>query len=202
MSDTRRRRLGRRLHRFTWQWPAVVALTVVWVLLWGDLSWGNVVGGALLAALVVLVFPLPRIETRATLRPLALAALMRRFVTDLVVASFEVAWMALRPGPLPRGAVVEVRLRNPDDVFLTLTAVLSTLVPGSLVVEARRRTGQVFLHVLDIEHSGGPEAVRADVLDLEERVLRALAPADVLARCGLTARRGAPGVSRATGEEG
>ncbi|GAA4723669.1 Na+/H+ antiporter subunit E [Isoptericola chiayiensis] len=177
--------LRRAAGRFVWQWPAVAALTVVWVLLWGDVSWANVLGGAALAALVVVAFPLPRIEDRATFRVLPFLGLLRRFVADLVVASFQVAWVAVRPGPLPRGAVVEVQLRNPDDLFLTVTAVLSTLVPGSLVVEARPDTGRLYVHVLDIAHFDGPEAVRADIRGLEERVLRTLAPSEVLERCGL-----------------
>jgi len=180
-----RRRSARSLRGLAAQWPAIAFLTVIWLLLWGDLSWANVIAGVLLAALILVMFPLPRVvvQTRFRLGPfLALAA---RFVTDLVVASFQVAWTALRPGHVPRGAVVAVRLRNPDDVFLTVTAVLSTLVPGSLVVEAQRRTGLVHLHVLDIDASGGVDGVRRDILRLEERVLRAFASDDVLERCGV-----------------
>lgn len=180
-----RRTLVRRLRHTLGQWPALVFLTAVWMLLWGDLSWANVVGGLTLAVVVLLVFPLPSVAARGTVRPLPFLALVARFGRDLVVASFQVAFLALRPGYRPSGAIVQVRLRNPDDLFLTATAVLSTLVPGTLVIEARRRAGLVFLHVLDIERSGGPETVRADILALEERVLRAFAPDDVLARCGL-----------------
>ncbi|WP_278236208.1 Na+/H+ antiporter subunit E [Isoptericola sp. AK164] len=171
------------LGRVLAQWPALVGLTLVWVLLWGQLSWGNVVGGLLLAVLVVVAFPLPPIPSRGTFRPVPFAGLLGRFVTDLVVASFQVAWVAVRPGPQPQGAVVQVRLRNPDDVYLTTTAVLSTLVPGTMIVEAERDTGMLSVHVLDIEGSGGPDGVRRYLLDLEDRVLRSFAPRDVLARC-------------------
>jgi multicomponent Na+:H+ antiporter subunit E len=178
--------VGRRFLRAFGQWPAVVALAVTWVLLWGDLSWANLISGAALGLVVIVVFPLPHVRFRGRFRPLAFSRLVGHFVADLVVASFQVAFLALKPGYTPRGAVVQVGLRNPDDVFLTMTAVMSTLVPGSLVMETQRRTGVVFLHVLDIDQFGPPDQVRADVLDLEERILRAFAPDDVLARCGLT----------------
>ena len=173
------------LRRLGSQWHALVLLTAVWVMLWGDLSWANVIAGALIAVAVVTMFPLPAIDMQGTVRPWRAVVLAGRFVADLFVASFEVAWKALRPGATPHGAIVAVRLRNPEDAYLTITAVMSSLVPGSLVVEARRSTGVVYLHVLDIDGAGGPEAVRRDTLALEERVLRAFASDAVLARCGL-----------------
>jgi multicomponent Na+:H+ antiporter subunit E len=185
VSPDLRRRPARALRRLGSQWHALVLLTAVWVLLWGDLSWANVLAGAAIAVGVVTMFPLPAIDMQGTVRPWRAVVLVGRFVADLFVASFEVAWKAVRPGPTPRGAVVAVRLRNPEDAYLTITAVMSSLVPGSLVVEARRATGVVYLHVLDIDGSGGPEAVRRDTLALEERVLRAFASDTVLARCGL-----------------
>lgn len=201
-----RRGVRRRLRRLVGQWPALLILATVWVLLWGDLSWANVLAGLGLGALVMLAFPLPPVVADSRLRLVPACVLVGRFVTDLVVASFQVAFTALRPGAPPQGAIVRVRLRNPDDVFLTLTAVLSTLVPGSLVVEAQRRTGIMFLHVLDIESSGGAAGVRRDVLRLEERVLRAFASDDVLARCdvprpGRPVDEAAPGTRGGAGEE-
>lgn len=60
-----------------------------------------------------------------------------------------------------------------------------SLVPGSLVVEAHRLTGMLYLHVLDLDRSGGVEAVRADVLAQEERLLRALASPQEQAAAGM-----------------
>jgi multicomponent Na+:H+ antiporter subunit E len=188
VSEQRDARAGfvrRRLRRPVAQWPAVTGLTVAWVLLWGDVTWANVVGGVVLSTVVVVVFPLPPVRTEARLRFVPFCRLFVRFVTDLTLASFQVAWTALRPGRVPQGALVRVQLRDTDDVFLTLTAVLAALVPGTLVVETRRRTGTLFLHVLDAEAAGGTAGVRRSVRDLEERVLRALAADEVLERCGI-----------------
>jgi multicomponent Na+:H+ antiporter subunit E len=179
-------RLRRRVRRVATQWPTLLLLAALWVVLWGDLSWANVLGGLAVAAVVVVLFPLPHVAAHAKLRPVRFARLVGRFVADVFVASFQVAALALRTGPAPRGGVVGVRLRNPDDVFLTVVAEITSLVPGSIVVEARRRTGMLYLHVLDLRAAGGPDGVRARTLALEERVLRALANDTVLRRTGLT----------------
>jgi len=178
--------------RTTWrerlrhQWSAILWLALVWVLLWGSLTWGNVLAGLLVGVLVVVLLPLPALPFHGRVRPLRVLALFARFGADLTVASFQVAWQALRPGQEPRGAVVGVRLRNPSDIYLTVTAELSSLVPGSLVVEVHRLTGMLYLHVLDLEAYGGVDKVRADVLALEARVLRALASDAELEAAGLS----------------
>ncbi|WP_416345942.1 Na+/H+ antiporter subunit E [Isoptericola peretonis] len=202
MSLHPRRRPVRLLRRLGSQWHALALLTIVWVLLWGDLTWANVLAGAAIASVVVIMFPLPAITMQGTVRPGRALVLVGRFVADLFVASFEVAWSAIKPGPTPHGAIVAVRLRNPEDAYLTITAVMSSLVPGSLVVEARRSTGVVYLHVLDIDAYGGPEAVRRDTLALEERVLRAFASDAVLARCGLAPEDAAAALDAARPGEG
>lgn len=193
-SGSRYRRVATRLRH---QWLAVCWLALVWVLLWGDLSWGNVLGGLVVGLVVVVVLPLPSFDVHGRVRPLRVVVLAGRFVVDLVVASFQVAWFAVRSGREPRGAVVGVRLRNASDIYLTVTAELSSLVPGSLVMEVHRLTGMLYLHVLDLEWYGGADKVRADVLALEARVLRALASDAELDAAGLGRAR--PGTATTAG---
>lgn len=181
--------LHRRRRTLALQWPNVLWLTAVWVLLWGELSVGNVVAGLAVAVTVTVLLPLPVVPFHMKLRPLALTHLVARFLVDLVVASLQVAVLALRLSHTPHGAVVGVKLRNPSDLFLTLTAELSTLVPGTVVVEAHRITGMLYLHVLDVQSYGGIDKAKQDVLDLEERVLRAMASDEDLARAGLAPRQ-------------
>ena len=171
-------------------WGTVLWLTAVWVLLWGNLSIANVLAGVVLALLVTLGLRMQPIDFHGHLRAGPLVVLVGRFVVDLVRASFEVAWLALRPGYTPNGAVVGVQLRGRSDLYLTMTAELCSLVPGSLVVEAHRLTGMLYLHVLDVRQAGGVEAARASVLAQEERVLRAFASDEELAAAGLSGVRG------------
>lgn len=183
--------IHRRRRKIAEQWPTILWLAVVWVMLWGSLTWGNVLAGLGVALLVTVLMPLPTIDFHGRVRPLGILALLLRFLWDLVVASVEVSLYAFRFGMVPRGAVVGVRLRSSSDLYLTLVAEISSLVPGSLVIEAHRNTGMLYLHVLDIESYGGPDKVREHTLELEARVMRALASDDELARAGVAkSRRG------------
>ncbi|RIQ19560.1 Na+/H+ antiporter subunit E [Jiangella rhizosphaerae] len=159
----------------------LIGLTVVWVLLWGGLTVGNVLSGLVVAVVVTLVFPLPPIVFGGRLRARGLAVLIGWFVVELVVASVQVAALALRIGRPPLNAVIEVDLRSRSDLYLTLTAELLSLVPGSLVVEVRRSTSTLFLHVLGVRDESDVEAARRRALRQEERVVRALASDEELA---------------------
>ena len=175
-----------RRRRWHTQWPTVVWLTVVWVFLWGDLSVGNVLAGVVIGLLVTSGLRMAPIDFHGRLRPVGIVKLFGRFGVDLVRASFDVSLIALRPRYQPRGAVIGVQLRSHSDLYLTMTAELASLVPGSLVVEAHRLTGKLYLHVLDVRQSGGIEAARQAVLDQEERVLRAFASDEELIAAGLS----------------
>src|SRR5699024_5299626 len=94
------------------------------------------------------LFPMPPTGRELTVRPLRLSYFLVRFLYDLTVSSVEVGWYALRPAPQPPGSVIAVTMASRSDLFLTATAVLSTLIPGSVVVEAQRATGTLFLHVI------------------------------------------------------
>lgn len=176
----------RRALRF--QVATVLWLTAVWVLLWGDLSAANVLGGAAVGILVTASMPMAAIDFRGRVHPLGVLHLVHRFVVDLVVASAQVSRMALTPGRVPHGAVLRVQLRSHSDLYLTLTAELCSLVPGTIVVEAHRITGMLYVHVLDVDMAGGVETARRHVLEIEERVLRALASDDELAGARLERR--------------
>lgn len=165
--------------RLRWrdQLVAMSWLVLVWNLLWGEFSVGNLVGGALVAAVVLAFFPLPPVSFGGRLRPMALLRFVVRFVIDLVVASYHVALAALRPGYVPKNAIIAVRLRVRSDLNLTLTAEALSLVPGSLIVETDRSNGTLYVHVLDVRGPDAVERARRSVYELEARIVRAVGSA-------------------------
>jgi multicomponent Na+:H+ antiporter subunit E len=176
VSDDRRTRV-----RAAHQWPVVVWLVAVWVLLWGDLTFANVLGGTLVALGVITVFPLPPLHWTGTVRPLPLLWLVARFLVDVVRASAQITWLAVNPRYQPRNAIIAVRLRSRGDAYFLLTAELVSLVPGSLVLEADYRRRTLYLHIIDTHDMGDVELARRRVWEQEARVVRALASADELA---------------------
>ncbi|MBE1487979.1 Na+/H+ antiporter subunit E [Plantactinospora soyae] len=187
-ADPPARHRGTRGWRAVWGWRpdrrrfrdnlfTVAWLVAVWSLLWGEFSLGNLLGGALVAVVVLVFLPLPRVTFGGRLRPLALADLVVRFVVELVVASVQVGWVAVRPGPPPRNAIIAVRLRVHSDLNLTLTAEVLSLVPGTLIVEADRDTGTLYVHVLDVRGAEDLAQSRARILALETRLVRVVGSA-------------------------
>ena len=155
------------------QLSVIAWLTLVWVALWGDVKPFTVVAGVAVAIMVCLVFPLPRVRMHLHVRLLWLGWLVLHFLGDLVAATAQVAWLTLQFQRQPRNAVIEVDLRTDSDFVLTVVAEMVSLVPGSLVVEARRSTHTLFLHVLDARDMGGVTRMRAQVYALERRVVLA-----------------------------
>ncbi len=155
--------------------PIALGLTVVWVLLWGELNAFNVIGGFLVAIAVLVFFPLPPIQQPVRLRPLGLTRLVTKFALDVVVASVQVAFAALRFGYQPMNALIEVPLRARSDLFLTFTAELVSLVPGSLLIEVDQERHVIFLHIFNVHDDADVEHARQAALEQERRVVEALA---------------------------
>ncbi|MFC7534070.1 Na+/H+ antiporter subunit E [Actinoplanes sp. GCM10030250] len=152
---------------------AAVALTVIWMLLWGSFTPLTLLGGALIAVIVLAVFPLPPVTYAGRVHPLGVLRFTVRFTADLVVASAQVAALAFRFGRVPRSAVIAVSLRVPSDLGLTLTAEALSLVPGSLIAEVDRERGVLYVHVLNVTGPEDAERVRREVLALEQRIVDA-----------------------------
>ncbi len=172
--------------RTTWlrAFTAGAWLVLVWVLLWGNWSLGTILAGVVVAVGIGVLLPLPRVSLDRHVRPLLLLRLLVVFVRDLVVASVNVAWLAVRPRPTPRNAVVGVRLRTESDLVLTIVTELLTLVPGSVVIEVSQAEHTVYAHVLDVPEVAHVRAFRLRVLALEERVVRAIGSDEDIARLG------------------
>lgn len=131
------------------------------------------VGGLLVALIVTIVFPMPVVRMHVRIRPVWLGWLILHFLWDVVVASTEVAWKTLTLR-VPRNAVIAVTLRSDSSFVMTLVSEMTTLVPGSVVVEVRRSTRTLFLHVFDAVDEDGIEDMRRRTMALERRVVKAL----------------------------
>ena len=104
---------------------------------------------------------------------------------DLCESALQVGWYAIRPGPQVPSSVIAVRMASRSDLFLTVTGVLCTLIPGSVVVEAQRATGMLFLHTIGTGTPEEAEKARRTVREQEERLLWAFGRREVLEEAGL-----------------
>lgn len=165
-----KRGMGRRLLR---QAPLLVSLVVLWMLLWGEITWLSAVSGLAVALGVTRLLYLPPVELGGRFNLFWFLVLALRFLSDIVVSSVLVAAEVLRPGRTPLNAIVQVPLRTRSDFVLSVTATIVSLVPGTLVLEIDRDRGQLFVHVLAARDAGGVETARRSVLATEASVIRA-----------------------------
>jgi multicomponent Na+:H+ antiporter subunit E len=156
------------------QLPLLVGLMVLWILLWDDLSWGNVVNGALLAVVVTRLFYLPPAELAGRVNLYWTLVFIGHFGWDLVRSSLHVAGLALRPGYVPENAVIAVSLHTSSDLLLTATGHALTLIPGSLIVDVDRLNTTLYVHVIDAPDDESIERNRRAILRTEERLIRAI----------------------------
>lgn len=171
------RRLKERLtsgRRGGWQPRAIIALAVVWVLLWDRVTLGNAVNGLIIGAVITQLFPLPSIQYFGRIRPWRMFLLIVRFFYDLVPAAVLIAIATLSPNTQRGGSIVEVRLRTHSEFYMTIVATIVSLVPGSFVVEARRSANVLYVHWFDVTSEEAVADIRANVLAVETRVVRAI----------------------------
>jgi len=159
---------------FLHQIPMLVWLIFLWMLLWGSFSWLTVLTGVIVAVLVTRVFYLPPLALSGRFNPWWALVFVAHFIFDLFRASVEVAWIAIDPRTVPSSSVVAVQLRSRSDLIMTLVSITISLVPGSLVVEADRLRGVLYVHVLATDTLDDVEEARAIVLGVERRIVRAL----------------------------
>lgn len=148
-------------------------LTFVWVLLWGTISWANIIGGLVLAVAVVTLLPLPRVPVEGRVHPLTVAGLLIRLVYDFFISSAQVAWMAIRPGRPPLGAVMRVRVAIKSDMVLTLAVDYLNLVPGTMVLDIDHRRRMLYVHVFDVRTDKQVKAFHRQIARVERGFIRA-----------------------------
>ena len=145
----------------------------------GDLDGRHLLAGVIVAVAVTGLLPLAKVDLARQLHPAGLLALLVLFARDLVFASVQVAWLAIRPGPVPRSAVVGVQLRTSSDLLLTVVTELVTLSR-----QCRHRglavAALLYAHVLDITDPERAAAFRTRVHAVEDRVVRAIGTDDDL----------------------
>lgn len=146
-------------------------LTFVWILLWGNASVANALGGLVVALVITWLLPLPAVPIEGRLHPLSLVRLIARVAYYLVLSSLQVAWLAIRPGPPPRCAVLGAHLAIKSDLVLALTVNVLNLIPGSIVLEIDQARRMIYVHVIDAGSDASVRRFYRQVADVERLMI-------------------------------
>ena len=112
-----------------------------------------------------------------TFRPVHAAVFLVWFLGQLVSSSLRVAWLIVKPsGPAEmEPGIVATPIRGLSDQLTTMVANSITLTPGTLTVEVSREPSVIYVHAIEAQ---SPDEIRAQVLDLERRLVVAFGSRD------------------------
>jgi len=168
----RERRAGSllRLHEL----PLLLGLLLTWMLLWREFSWLSLVSGVVVSIIAMRLFYLPPVILAGRFNAWWALRYLGYFLWHLALASVQVAWLAIKPGPPPRTAIIAAKLRTRSDFVLTLVSLTISLIPGSLVVEVDRFGSTLYLHVLNTPTQREIRLMRAQIARIERLLVRTL----------------------------
>lgn len=152
--------------------PLIAFLGFVWMALWQQFDLGTLIIGLVYGTVIVRIFYLPPLRGTGRINLLWGLIFTARFLGKMVIASFQVSWIALWQGPTVRNRIISVQLRSHDDLMVTLVGHSLALVPGSLVLDVDRTTATLYLHCLGVTDDHGAEKIRQDALRTEALLIR------------------------------
>lgn len=161
--------------------PQLIWLTAVWVLLWGTVDAKTLLGGALVATLVTVAFPLPLVGERLRVRPMRLLWLAGYLAADLVVSGVKIGWETLRHGPRATAGIVAVPLLTDSDWVATAVSNAVSLAPGTFVLQLDHQREVCYVYNLGMRGPADALRVRRQVLGMQRRVIAALGTPDEIA---------------------
>lgn len=154
--------------------PLFVVLAGVWLLLQGEWSTANLLGGAALATVLLVMFPLARPQVAHVIHPWQLLRFIAFVLYSLVMSNWAVIKVIVNPtDDALRSGIVRIRLETESPLTSTIVANAITLTPGTMTLTARLDPAELHVHVLSL---GDLDEFRASVHDLERRTTAAITP--------------------------
>lgn len=146
-------------------------LTLVWMLLWGNVSAANVLSGLAVALVITQLLPLPAVPIEGKLHPVSLLRLAIRVAYYLVLSSVQLAWLAIRPGSPPQTAVLRAHVAIKSDLVLALAVNVINLIPGSIVLEIDQTRRMIYVHVIDVGSDASVQRFYRQIADVERLMI-------------------------------
>ena len=156
------------------QLPFLAWLVTLWMLLWAQFSLLAFLTGLVVAVFVTRVFRLPTVELSGRINIFYAALFVVQFLFAVLRGALSVTIQVFDFRRQPGAAIMAVPLRYADDLVMTHVSVTSSLIPGSLIVEADRDRRVLYLHVIGVRSPADVQRQREGVLRWERRIVRAL----------------------------
>lgn len=150
---------------------ALLALTLLWIGLFGEVSVANVSLGLTVSALALAVSGQLVSKERRNVRLPAVLRLVAVFGYELVKTNLMVAGYVLSPRLRFQPGILELRLRVQGDGPIVLFGTLMTLTPGVVVLGVSKDRSRMYLNSIDVSDPAGvlrsTERLERCVLELQ-----------------------------------
>lgn len=110
-------------------------------------------------------------QSRWIARSIRTVRFLGHYTRLFLLANARVAWEIITPRSGLAPAIIELPLRSQTALEVASIAHLITLTPGTLVLEVRANPPTLWVHTM---HAADLDAFRAELTDLEGRMLSAL----------------------------
>lgn len=153
----------------------LIWLVFLWVLLWGEFSWANVISGTVIGYLIVLgsgighttsIHP----DDRARISPLHLLKFVFVVLLKLVQSNLVLAWEILTPRNKINSGIIAIQLRTESALSMVVVANVITLTPGTMTLESKGSPATLYVNVL---HLHDLDKVRQELLHIEDLSVKA-----------------------------
>lgn len=159
---------------------AAVLLTLAYALVLASFDpWDLALGGALSAALL-LVFARPAFGggdppsgPGLARRLVAFVPFVGAIARSIVVSTWEVSLITLHLRPLEKPGIVAVPIGERTPAGVAVSALVTTLSPGTFLVDVDEERGEMLLHAID---ATDPEAIREAHQEFYRRYQRKVFP--------------------------
>ena len=132
--------------------PLIIALALGWTAVTGSLTVPNLLLGALLGTLALLLLRVRFTSPKLLPRLGHILALLLLFIRELLLSAIRVALLVLTPDLKSRlkPAIIAFPLTAASDAEITLLANLITLTPGTLSIDVSADRKAIYVHVLSL----------------------------------------------------
>ncbi len=144
-------------------------LALIWTMLTGDMSFGNLMIGLLLGYLILLFQKASSHQGRYARKVSALLRFAGFSIYELLSSSIRVAHDVLTPTLHARPGIIAIPLEVESDIEITTLANIITLTPGTVTLDISEDHKVLYVHAM---FADDPERVRREIKDgLERRLL-------------------------------
>jgi multicomponent K+:H+ antiporter subunit E len=122
----------------------------MWLLLMQSFSAGQVVLGAIVAALATASMATLRRRSSRIASWRTLGRLAALVTADIIRSNIAVAWIVLSPKGERNSSFIRLKLQLRDPQALAILALIVTATPGTAWVQFDRHDGSLLIHVFDL----------------------------------------------------